>query len=305
MKNIILIVLAALLVFGCAGQQTPAAGNESEGGSILPMGGPEPSAEECTPDYSFSDLDKGTFSKTTKLVATVTCAGGKDLVVSVDGKPVIETTVESNGTSPVEFAIPGVKDGTVKLTIDSDGETIFSRDWGVEPLGNSDTFGAGYDSFSFKKYVAMAFDIGTSVDVGQIKLFMKRQSSDVRESSNIILEIRKDSSGEPGSLVTSKKEPISVTTLSENWIRFDFDEKVNLKPGTYWVVLRVEQPEDVALATDAVTVHYTVIDRDLEGNDYTRQMNLDFDLKSGEVTETSWEPLSYDREPSIVLSYGK
>jgi hypothetical protein len=34
-------------------------------------------------------------------------------------------------------------------------------------------------------------------------------------------------------------------------------------------------------------------------------MKLDVDLKTGNVTETTWEPLSFDREYSIVLSYGK
>ena len=304
MRNFALLILAAFLVFGCAGQQP--AGNATTNDSFLPLGGPavEPS-EECQSEYSFSEIEKGTFGKNTKLVATVTCAAGKNLAVTIDDEVVESTTVDSNATVPVEFSVPGIKDGTVKLAVESDGESVYSRDWEVESLGNADTFGTGYDPFSYKEYVAMAFDIESSVDVGQIKIYMKRQNPNIRESSKVVLEVREDSNGEPGSLVTSKKESIETTTLSENWIRFDFEDKISLSPGTYWVVLKVEQSEDLELTTDIVTVHYAVLDRDKEGNDYTRKMKLDVDLKTGDATETTWTPFSYDREHNIVLSYGK
>jgi len=69
--------------------------------------------------------------------------------------------------------------------------------------------------------------------------------------------------------------------------------------------MKVDQTEERAITSDTVTVHHTPIDRDKPGNDYTRKMRLDADLKTGVVTETTWDPLSYDRIYNVVLAYGE
>ncbi len=297
----VIFILAALLVFGCTGS---APEDKKDDAPMIP-GVPTAPAEECTPDYSFSELEDGVFSKEEGLVATVTCAAGKTFVLSVDGKSVDSKTVSENATTPVEFQVPAIRDGTVDVKVDSEGETLFSREWEVSPLGNQETMGTGYESFSFKRWIALAHDIESEVEVGQVRIYMKRQSSHTQPSSKIVLEIREDSGGEIGSLVSTKTLPIDATTLSENWIKFDYEDKVKLTPGTYWFVLKIDQTEEISLVSDVVTVHYEIIDKQALGNDYTKAMALAVDEKTGKASETFWEPLPYDKEFNIVLSYGK
>jgi hypothetical protein len=298
--RLVLLLISAILIFGCTGQTgtTEPAGPLQQQQPIVP-------GEECTQGYSFSEIEDSIYGSDESLVATVTCAAGKTLTVKVNGKTVATETVEENSTTPLEFSVPALKEGTLKVTVDDGNQTVYSRDWEVEMLGNSDLFGTGYQSFSFKEWVAMAFDIDNEVELGQVKAYLKRQSSQTQPSSMIVLEVREDQSGVPGELIASKKLPISETTLSANWLRFDLDEKTTLRPGRYWIVLKIDQTEEISLVSDVVTVHYAVIDRDVTGNDYTGKMVLDVDLKTGYATETNWEGLSYDREFNILLGYGK
>jgi len=256
------------------------------------------------PSYSFSTLEDGTFSKTTELVATVTCGGGKTLTASVDGEEVDSVTVESNATTPIGFDVVAIKVGTPKVTVESDGETILSRDWKVSPLGDSDTSGLEYDAISFKEWRAMAVDVENEIEAGRVRAYMKRMQSRTQPSTNIIVELRDDSGGNPGNLVASVKRPITVTTLTENWINFDFDPAPTLSPGRYWIVFKVEQTEEVKLISDVTNIHYVAIDKQAEGNDYTMEMKLTVDEKTGEASETTWKELSYDRVYTIVLSSG-
>ncbi|MBN1170092.1 hypothetical protein JXA56_03635 [Candidatus Micrarchaeota archaeon] len=289
-------------MFGCTGGEvTP---GESTGPSIgIPkIEGPQ---DECTMDYSFSQINDGTFSKSSDLVVTVTCAGGSELALGIDGKVLQTAMVETNAATPVKFNVVGISEGSRKVTVKLDGETIYSRDWEVTALGHTDTLGTNYDTISYKEWLAMEFDIQNSVEVGQVRVFMMRQNPNTLPDSTVIMEIRKDSSGKPGDVIAQKILPIKDTTLSANWIRFNLDKKATLSPGKYWVVMRVDQTEERAITSDTVTIHHTPINRDRPGNDYTRKMRLDVDMKSGEVTETSWEPLSYDRIYNIVLAYGE
>lgn len=301
--RLVLLLLSAILIFGCTGQSGPAA--PSQGGQPSGPVGPTGEVTECPPDYSFSELDDSAFGSDESLVATVTCAGGKTLSVKVDGKTVSSKTVEDNSTTPIDFRVPAMRDGTLKVTVEDDGQTLYSRDWEVAELGNSDTFSTGYESFSFKEYVAMSFDVENEVELGRVRAYLKRQNSQTKPNSKIVMEVRKDNSGEPGDLLTSKVLDITDTTLTPNWIKFDLDNKLKLKPATYWVVFRVDQTEELSLISDVVTVHYAIIDREAEGNDYTKRMILDVDEKTGEASETSWEKVSYDREYNILLGYGK
>ncbi len=301
--RLVLLILSIILIFGCTGQSGPTAPTAPT--APVQPSGPTTPAAECSPDYSFSELENSTFGGDETLAATVTCAAGETLSLKVDGTTVAKQVISDNSTTPVDFTVPALKDGTLKVTVETDSETLFSRDWEVEPLGNTELFGTGYESFSFKEWVAMSFDIDNKVELGQVKAYLKRQSSQTQPSTMIVMEIRKDNSGEPGSLVTSKKLPIKDTTLTANWLKFDLDSKKKLEAGTYWIVLKIEQTEEITLVSDVVTVHYAVIDKQIEGNDYTRRMPLDVDIKTGLASETSWEELSYDREYNIVLGYGK
>lgn len=301
MRNIAIFLLAAILLLGCAGTQMEA---PSKAPPSAPSAPSAPS-EDCTPDYSFSELKDGTFSQSQTLAATVTCAANTTLSLKVDGKSVDSKSAKSDLATPLKFSVPALKEGTLKVTVETENETLFSRDWDVEALGNTDTRGTGYEAFSYKIWVAQSFDIENPVELGQVKTFLKRQSANTKPNSELVMEVRKDDSGEPGSLLASKGMPVTEPTLTENWIKFDLDKKVSLSPGTYWVVLMVNQTEDLGLASDMVTVHYEAIDREAMGNDYTKRMVLDVDLKTGEASQTIWEPLSYDREFNIVLGYGK
>jgi hypothetical protein len=298
--RLVLLLLSVILIFGCTGQGGPAAPSAPSQPS-----GPSSPAADCTPDYSFSELEGSTFGGAESMVATVTCAAGETLTLKVDGETVAKQRIAGNSTTPVDFTVPALKEGTLKVTIENDNQTLFSRDWDVEALGNTDLYGTGYESFSFKEWVAMSFDIENEVELGQVKAYLKRQSSQTQPSTTIVMEVREDKSGEPGALVVSKKLPITDTTLTPNWLKFDLDNKETLEPGTYWVVLKIDQTEDITLVSDVVTVHYAVIDKEAEGNDYTKRMTLNVDLKTGIASESAWEDLSYDREYNIVLGYGK
>ena len=301
MKRVVLLLLAALLVFGCTGGQTT---GTKPGGGTTPGTSTQP-AEACTPSYAFSEVDDGTLSQTAELVATVTCAAGKSIVVRLDGTEAASATPDSNATTPLKLDFGPKKDGTLKLTVESDGETVYSRDWTVAPLGSDDTKGLENDGVSFKEWRAMSVDVQNTINPGRVKVFMKRIDYRTQPGTNVIIEIRNDDNGAPGNLVASVKRPLNVTTLSENWINFDFDTKPTLSPGTYWIVLRVEQTENVNLVSDTINVHYVAVDKQAEGNDYTSQMLLDVSMVDGTASESEWTPLSYDRIYSIVLTSGK
>lgn len=304
MRAIILLILASLLVFGCMGFGGTHTTTSATGGTPSQPTGGTPSGGQpasCTPAYSFSDLSDGVLSKQTTLVATVTCAAGKKIVVKLDGVEAASATATSNSTSPLQLPIAPKKDGTVKLTVESDGTTVLSKDWTVAPLGSSDTKGLEYDSISFKEWRAVGFNVDSTISVDNVRMFLKRIASKTQPGTNLLVEIRSDDNGNPGEVLASVRSPINVTTLSDNWITFAFDQKPQLTPGRYWVVLRVEQTEEVNLVSDAVVLHYVTGDRQAQGNADTRQMLLSVDMKTGMASETSWAPLSYDRTYAVTI----
>jgi len=298
MRNVIILLLAAALLFGCTGggqTQTP-------GGSTPQIPGTGPSQPECSPSYAFSDLDAGTLSESANVVATVTCADGKTLSLKVDGAEAASMTVSGNATQPLNLGFYPKKVGTLKVTIDSGAETLYSRDWSVNSLGSEDISGLEYDGVSFKEWRAMAMDVQNPITPDRVRVFMKRIASKTQKGTLVVLDLRQDAGGKPGSVVAMVKKPINATTMSDNWINFDFDSPPTLSAGKYWVVVRIEQSENVNLVSDVVNVHYVSGDKQSEGNTYTKQMLLDVDMISGMASETSWQPLSYDRTYSIVLT---
>jgi 3D (Asp-Asp-Asp) domain-containing protein len=305
MKNIIVLILATLLVFGCMGG-TPAAkpvGKTTPANATANTTSQQTTADACTPVYTFSELPAGILSKQVNFVATATCAAGKRLVVKLDGAEAASTTVSGNGTLPLEFAIAPGKDGTVKLTVESDGVTVHSRDWEVAPLGSAGTMGVEYDAVSFKEWRAMAVDVGSQITAGKIKIFMKRLQWKTQPATVIVVEIRKNDNGKPGDRLAGVERPINVTTLSDNWIAFDIGN-ATLAPGRYWITMKIKQTEEVSLVSDVIQVHYVPVDKQVPGNGYTRQMMLSVDEKKGVASETQWTPLAYDRVYSITLHGG-
>ncbi len=303
MKRSLLFLLPLVLLLGCIAQPQESPG-EKDGGidiGIIPGGG-EPPREECTPDYSFSDVENAVLSDSVKLIATVSCAGGKTIEVKVDGITAASKTVETNATTPLEFNIVAAKDGTSQLTVESDGEVVHSRTWEIAALGNDNSKGMDFDAFSFKKYLAYGFEAQNPVRVGRIRAFMKRLEDKTQSGTQLLIEIRKDENGEPeGALVSSVRKPITDTTLSDNWIRFDFGDAPLLQAGRYWVVFKIDQTENIKLESDNVMLHYTIVGRQEPGNDYTRIMVLDVDEKTGSASETEWEPLPYDKSYSVTI----
>lgn len=303
MKQILVLILAALLVFGCTGgapQAKQGAGNGTKQGGT-PGGAQPQGSPACTPQYSFSDLPDGTLSGTTHLLATATCAAGRKVAVMLDGAEVASASAATNETSPLDLAFAPRKDGTVKLTVESGGATLLSKDWTVAPLGNSDTKGVENDAVSFKEWRAMSFTAGSGIRPSKVNLFLKRLQYRTQPGTMLALDIRSDNGGSPGAILATAERPINATTLSDNWVAFGFERAPSLPPGTYWAVLRVEQTEDVALVSDVVNLHYVVVDRQSPGNGYTRQMILDVDQKTGAATQTAWAPLAYDRAYSITI----
>lgn len=198
MKAMIVLILASLLVFGCLGIGGTQASHPAGNGSAKGTGGTQGTgasgqqAAACTPAYSFSDLPAGVLSKTNHLAATATCAAGKRMVVKLDGTEAATASPASNDTSPVDFAIAPKKDGTVKLTVESDGTTVLSRDWEVTPLGSSDTRGLETDAISFKEWRGVAFTVENQIAVDKVRMFLKRLASSTQPGTNLILELRKD-----------------------------------------------------------------------------------------------------------------
>ncbi|MBD3210198.1 hypothetical protein GF318_02345 [Candidatus Micrarchaeota archaeon] len=296
MRQFIFALLAAFFVLGCVS-------GPSEGPAEVPDVIPgQEEVELCDFESSFSGPGDGHFGKTKKLTGSVTCGAGQTLELTVDGQAVDSRTIQGNSTTTVTFDVPGLKTGALPVEVSSAGKTLYSREWGVEALGNQDVTHGDFDSLSFKLWRAMAFDIETAVDVGRISAYMKRLEGKTQPNTNLLVEIRKDENGEPGELVDSTTVPIEETTLTYNWIHFDFSPRAGLQEGRYWVVMQVEQTENIKLVSDAVMLHYMTVDRLAEGNDYTLQMALDVDEKTGYVSETEWVPLSYDREYNIILS---
>jgi hypothetical protein len=300
MRTFVIALIAAFLMFGCVGGPAPQAPPVKD---LVPTG-PAVDGEACTPSSSFTGPADGTFGKDSKLTGSVTCFGGKKLELKVGTTMVAGITVNDNTTTTISFDVPGLQEGTHEVAVVSEGSTLYSKQWDVAALGNDDVSGADYDAYSFKQFRAMAFDFETPVDVGRVSLYLKRLEGRTQPGTNIMVEIREDENGEPGNLVDAVSIPITETTLSYNWIHFDFDPAADLDEGRYWVVTKVEQTESIKVVSDTVMLHYATIDRLEDGNDYTMQMDLDVDDQTGYAIETYWQPLSFDREYNIVLKSG-
>ncbi len=296
-NTIIIFGIVALLLLGCTApkKNTP---KEEVSEQTIDLPGDILGQDECVPSYKFSTLPDTLFSINGKLNATLNCAGGKTLKGYLDGKEIWIDSIGINGSINIIWDIPATTEGNHKVEVKSDEETVYLAPWKVSPLGNNDTSSIEIDSISFKEWRATAFDLGSTLNGVLVKAYMKRLDDNILPSSVIVMEIRDDDNG-PGKLIAESKKPINATTLSDNWIKFPFN--ATLQKGKYWIVIKVEQ-NSKNLAGDVVALHYSVIDREEQGNNYTRQMHLDVDLKTVIASQTKWEPLPYDKEYSIVIT---
>lgn len=300
-----ILVIAALLVFGClgGGQSGPVvniSGPQLPGG-VQDIVEPPPVADECVPGYSFQPLQNGMLGHATNLEATVTCAAGKTITVKLDGEVATTARVEGNETTALNFELIPRKEGTVRVTAETGGSSLLSRDWTVAPLGSSDTKGLENDGISFKEWRAVGFEVDGQASIGRVRAYVKRIEAMTQPNTNIVVEIKSDNGGVPGTLLGSVIKPITTTTMSDNWINFDFTSPIDVQRGKYWVVFRIDQTENVNLISDTIYLHYVPVDKQAAGNDYTRQMILTVDPRTGIASETSWTPLSYDRYYSMTI----
>jgi hypothetical protein len=235
----------------------------------------------------------------------VTCVAGESVVAKVDGVAVASASVTTNATQEVKLGIPAKEDGAHKVTVEIGGTPLFSNDWSVKPLGTTDIKGLETDAISFKEWRGIAVDIDNPITAARVRAYVKTQQFHLQPSSQILMEIRKDNGGKPGDIVAYVRQPIKAVTQTDNWLNFDLDPAKTLESGRYWIVMKVEQTEDVNLVSDLVQLHYVVVDKTASGNDHTTQMLLNVDEKTGMASESSWTPLNYDKEYNIVLTASK
>ena len=301
MRNIILILLAAVLIFGCVSGPKTGAPNISSVAVNIPGAPPE----ACTQSQTFSALAPGILSETSELTATVSCAGGQSIEVDVDGNPATTNQVTTNDTQEVKLEIPATADGSHTLTVQMGGQNVLSESWNVTPLGVQKIEGLETDAVTYKQWIAEAVDVGNQISLPRAEAYLSTEQSKMQPNSTVVMEIRRDDNGVPGDLVGSASDPMSTVTQSDRWIAFDFAPALTLAPGRYWMVVKTVQGTTPSLVTDILQLHYVTIDKTAAGNDYTRQMALSVDENTGAATVTQWQPLPYDKEYDMFLTTSK
>jgi len=305
--------LLLLVLGGCIGG--PTGGNITEGGSIplnvsgnevqLPVVTQPSQSEQCEPTYQFSELPaNGILGRSVQFSVTARCASGKTIILNIDGTREIGGQVTTDDPVIFNFILSPAREGTKQLVVWSDNDVIYNRTWVVLPLGSTDTSGNKNDPVSVKEWIATRFDIDGTINVKSVGVYMRRLYSQTMESSMVVAEIRPDNNGRPGeNQLAVSMIPITETTLTPNWIYFNFPQTVTLGPGSYWVVFRVTQETQDQIVSDVANVHYTFGgDTTKPASSNIKKMNLQWDNSKRRFVETSWEPLAYDRTYAVVLS---
>ncbi len=296
-----------LLLWGCTTTSPPKADSNGTTTAKLPpvpSGGaetqPTPSSSKCPPSYLFGEVANGTLGHTSHIVATVSCLAGKVVSVRVGDSTLVRMVVNTNDSQTIDLIFIPPKDGTFRLSVDLDGSEIYFQAFRVSPLGSVVTTGTSlYDSISRKEWRTLEFETAGPLTITRAKVYIQRLDGYPTEA-NMVLDIRGDNGGVPGSILATVRKPLSSATMTPNWIKFVLSQPLQIPAGKYWAVLRLEQTGS-PLSTDSYYVHYVVNDKQAEGNGYTRQMVLNVD-RSGEIlTETKWDPLSYDRTYQIQV----
>lgn len=311
----VVLILASLLVFGCVGEQAVVEEGSTvtgETGEVSDTTGDttgettqetvETGDSECEPSYMVLELGAGIFSKGTPFGVSAECAAGKTVSLYVDSEKIAEQQVTTNDVAVLNFVLIPKSEGAKTVEVKVDGETVYSTSWPVIPLGSQDISGNKNEDVSSRKWVAISYHVDSRVEVKSVGAYMKRLYSNTLEDTYVVAEIRPDNNGEPGDeVLASSRLLIDETTMTENWIWFNFDEPVELAPpGRNWVVFRIDYPD---IVSDVVNIHYVGEDTTSEPNDYSKRKLLEWDDDEREFVETTgWETFSYDKEFSVVLS---
>ncbi len=303
------LILASLLIFGCVGGEAEfveEGDTVTETGQETVDGGTtqetvETGDSDCEPSYMVLELGVGVFSKGTPFGVSAECAGGKTVALYVDSEKIAEQEINTNNPTVLNFVLIPKTEGTKTVEVKVDGETVHGVSWPVIPLGSQDISGNKNEDVSSRKWIAISYHVDSRVEVKSVGAYMKRLYSNTLKDTYVVAEIRSDNNGEPGDeILASSTLPIEETTMTENWIWFNFDEPVELAPpGIHWVVFRIDYSD---LVSDVVNIHYVGEDTLSEPNDHTKRMLLEWDDDARKFVKTEWQELSYDKEFSVVLS---
>lgn len=295
MQKIIIGVFVALLLFGCIGQ--PASGPKVKEGNItIPtlndvIQETNKTISGCSPEYTVTAPSTAALSSTVLVSIKAECAKNSSLEIFFNGASVGKSTVPAD-SSILNFNIIASNDKTNKLEIKADGSSIHSSDLTVSSIGFTDTSGTDNDAISIKSWKAIAFDLDNKIEVRSVGAYMKKLTA-LDLGSDIVVEIRSDSSGTPGSVLATSKTPLSSATLSENWVYFPLNATLN--KGRYWITFRLTKD-------DSIYIHYVPVDKKAPGNLNHMKMDL---IKNEDTTiweETKWEILPFDRKYSFIVS---
>jgi hypothetical protein len=295
MNKLIIGAFALILLFGCIGQ--PSSGPKVEEGNVtIPIVGDvieetNKTISGCTPEYTVTAPESAELSATVLVTIEAECAKNKTVEVLFNGASVSAATIPAD-SSVLNFNIVASKDKTNKLEIRSDGHSIHSSNLKVSSIGFTDTSGTDNDPISIRRWKAVAFELDNKIEVKSIGAYLKRLTP-LDLGSDIVLEIRSDSAGEPGSIVATSTKPLSSVTLSPNWLYFPFN--ATLDKGRYFVVFRLTED-------DSINIHYVPLDKKAKGNLDHMKMDLIKNEDTGIFEETKWELLPYDRKYTIIVS---
>ena len=299
LKSSIPVILALVLLFGCI--QIPGLGkspNSTAGNATVPIAPSVPSGNQttepaCSPSYSTSSIKAANLSGTGALSVTASCATNKTVAVYVDGVFASQASVPSD-PAVLNFNLIAATDGTSTVEAKADGASIGTATWTISPIGFTDTSGTDVDQISINHWKAIAFEAENPVTVRKVSAYMKRLDS-LQFGSNIILEVRADSSGEPGSTVLAKSTfPMKNATLNYNWI--DFPLSASLAKGKYWLVFSVDKDSDF------IYINYFTVDKKKVGNADILKMDLVRNADTQNWDQTSWGKLTYDRRYAFMVS---
>jgi len=293
------VILALVLLFGCI--QIPGLSKSSNvtsknvSVSNIPAAttGNETIEPTCSPSYSMSSLKAANLSGTGALSVTASCATNKTVAVYVDDVLASQASVPSD-PAVLNFNLIAANDGTSTVEVKADGSTIGTTNWTISPIGFTDTSGTDVDQISIKHWKAIAFNVQNPVTVKKASAYMKRLDA-LQFGSNILLEIRADSSGEPGSTIVAQSAfPMKNATLSYNWI--DFPVSASLAKGKYWLVFSVDKDSDY------IYIRYVTVDKKKAGNADHLEMDLVRNDDTQSWDQTTWSTLPFDRRYAFIVS---
>ena len=295
MDRIIVGTFVIMLFFGCIGQQQTGP-KVKEGDISLPVVGDivetaNKSISGCEPEYTVTAPSSAALSSTVLVTVNAECAKGAEVEAFLDGASAGRATIPSD-SAVLNFNIIASKDKANQLEVHANGSSIHSSGLQVSAIGFTDTGGTDNDPISIKHWKAVSFTLDNKIEVKSVGAYLRKLAV-LDLGSDIVVEIRSDSYGEPGAVVATSRKPLLSVTMTPNWIYFPFN--ASLDKGRHWVVFRLTKD-------DSVNIHYVAVDKLAQGNPDHMRMDLykNEDLQKWE--ETKWERLSFDRRYAVIVS---